>query len=194
MNRLFLKPGRLEKAHELLEKGLAEDLSEGWLGASTSYHWALRKEAGLQPLKSAVARTIGWFEENNLPWKTRCRLYLAFEMRESGTTDGLQEIMEACRKTTEERLKAQFLCPCSWFNLVLFATLDGRIDDAVTHSREWLDNGDSFAMLHTDPIMQTWSDRPEYQEILERNQEQVERQQRLYRAGVQARESARTAP
>ena len=97
--------------------------------------------------------------------------------------------MEECRKRTDERLKARYLCPCSWFNLVLFATLDGRPDDAIDRAREWLDNGDSWALLPMDPVLQQWGDRPEYQEILQRNAAQVQRQQELYQAGVAAREA-----
>jgi len=40
------------------------------------------------------------------------------------------------RKRTEERLKAGYLCPCSFFDLVLFATLDGRADEAVARATE----------------------------------------------------------
>jgi hypothetical protein len=33
-------------------------------------------------------------------------------------------------------LKAGYLCPCSFFDLVLFATLDGRADEAVARATE----------------------------------------------------------
>jgi uncharacterized ferredoxin-like protein len=45
-------------------------------------------------------------------------------------------------------------------------------------------------MLDMDPIIKEWSDRPEYEEFLTRNAEQVERQQALYLAGVKARDKA----
>jgi hypothetical protein len=141
----------------------------------------------MKPFKSSVAQNLAYLDEKNIPWKEQCRPYLMFDMRESGLTEGMAEMMEKCRKRTEERLKAQYLCPCSWFNLVLFATLDGRTDEAIERAQEWLNNGDSFAMLHTDPIVKTWADRPEYEEILARNAQQVERQQQLYLAGVAAR-------
>jgi hypothetical protein len=112
-------------------------------------------------------------------------------MQESGLTDGVNAMMEECRKRTEERLKAQYLCPCSWFNLVLFATLDGRTDEAINRAREWVENGDSYSLLHTDPILQTWADRPEYEEIMALNSAQVERQQKIYTDGVAAREARR---
>ena len=108
-------------------------------------------------------------------------------MREAGLSDGVDEMMEKCRNTTEKRLEAKYLCPCSWFNLVLFATIDGRTEDAITHAREWLENGDSYHLLPTDPVLQVWADRPEYQEILAGNAEQVKRQQQLYLDGVAVR-------
>jgi len=98
-------------------------------------------------------------------------------------------MMEACRKRTDERVKAQFLCPCSWFNLVLFATVDGREEDAIFRANEWLDKGDSFALLDMDPVMQDWADRPEYADILARNAVQVERQRSMYLDGVKARDA-----
>jgi TolB-like protein/Tfp pilus assembly protein PilF len=191
---IMMHQGRLEKAREILQKGLGEDLSEKWLTASNFYHWTMRGEAGARPFQSAVAQEVAYLEENNVPWTKQCRPYLLYDKRASGLLDGVDEMMEECRKRTEERLKAQYLCPCSWFNLVLFATLDGRPDDAIKRAREWLDNGDSFSLLDIDPIIQQWSDRPEYQEILARNAEQVARQQKLYLAGREARDAQQGQP
>ena len=106
----------------------------------------------------------------------------------AGIEEGIDEMMGKCRKTTEERLKAQYLCPCSWFDLVTFAAIDGRIDEAVERTREWLNNGDSDSLLYMNSVLQEWSGRPEYQEFLDRNAEQVKRQQALYLAGVKARD------
>lgn len=47
-------------------------------------------------------------------------------------------------------------------------------------------------MLDMDQVIKEWSDRPEYQEFLDRNAEQVKRQQALYLAGVKARDKAAT--
>ena len=44
------------------------------------------------------------------------------------------------------------------------------------------------SLLALDPVIQEWSGRPEYQEIIDRNNEQVQRQQALYLAGVKARD------
>jgi TolB-like protein/Tfp pilus assembly protein PilF len=187
--------GRLERARELAEKVQADAELPYWarFGPKRALSWELRKEQGMQPFKSAVAENYAYFEENDIPWVDSCRLYLLFDMKKAGLQEGENEMMEKCRKTTEERLQAKFLCPCSWFNLVSFATIDGRTDDAIARAQQWLDNGDSYSMLHLDPIMQEWSDRPEYQEILERNNEQVERQKALYWAGVAAREKSDAA-
>jgi len=191
---LMLDQGRLEQAREILEKNLAEDPSERWYFAARDYHRSMTKENGLQPFKAAVAQQLAYLEDKDVPWQKQCRLYLLNDMRDTGITEGLDAMMEECRKQTEERLKAQYLCPCSWFNLVLFATVDGRTDEAIERAQEWLNNGDSYAMLHMDPILQKWSDRPEYAEILARNAEQVQRQQRLYLAGVTARDAAAEDP
>ena len=144
---------------------------------------------GMPPFKSAVAQNIAWLDENNIPWRDECRLHLLFDLREAGITDGVDKLMAECRNHTDERLKAGYLCPCSWFGLVLFATIDGRTDEAIERAREWLKNGDSNAQLNTEPIIKVWADRPEYQEILTGNAEQVKLQQQIYLAGVAARDA-----
>ena len=191
---LMMREGRLEKARELLEQERPEKEKSSWLFNERFFAWSVRKEMGLQPLQASVAKSIAWFDEENFPWREQCYLYLVYEMQQAGITDGMDEMMEACRKKTEERLKAQFLCPCSWFSLVLYATVDGRTDDAISRTYEWLENGDSFALLDMDPVIQEWADRPEYADILARNEEQVQRQQALYLAGVAARDSGQAIP
>lgn len=187
-----LNDGRLEKARELAEKVHADVGLPYWarFGPKRALSWTLRNEQGLQPFRSAVAENYAYFEENDIPWADSCRLYLLFDMQKAGLKDGTDEMMDKCRKKTEDRLQAKYLCPCSWFNLVLFATVDGRTDEAIERAKQWLDNGDSFSLLHLDPVLQEWSDRPEYQEILDRNNEQVERQKAIYLAGVAAREKS----
>lgn len=189
---IHLHRGRYEKARELAEIQAAREDYPGWarFGPKRALAWEMRGEMGMAPFRSAVAENLNFYQEEDIPWTNECRLYLLFDMQKAGIEDGVDEMMDKCRKTTEERLKAQFLCPCSWFNLVAFATIDGRIDDAVDRTREWLNNGDSYSLLYMDPILQEWSDRPEYQEFLDRNAEQVERQKALYLAGVKARDKA----
>ena len=153
----------------------------------------VRGEQGIAPFKSAVAENINYFEEEDIPWTDQCRLTLLFDMKKAGIEKGVDEMTAKCRKSTEERLKAQYFCPCSWFNLVTFATIDGRTEDAIGRMQEWLNNGDSYSLLYMDPIMQEWSGRPEYQEFIDRNNEQVKRQQTIYLAGVEARDRAKAA-
>ena len=187
--------GRYEKARELAEKQPTNKDLPGWarFGPKRALAWELRAEQGMAPFRSAVAENVNFYKEEGIPWTNECRLDLLFDMKKAGIEEGVGEMMDKCRKTTEERLKAQYLCPCSWFDLVTFATIDGRIDEAVERTREWLNNGDSFSLLYMDPILQEWSDRPEYQEFLARNDEQVKRQQALYLAGVKARDKTKNA-
>ena len=191
---VYLNQGRIELARGLLEKHLAGKLDEDWLWAARTYTWETRAEMGLPPFKSAVAQNLAWLDKENIPWRKECRLHLLFDMREAGLTDGVDEMMAECRNHTDERLRAGFLCPCSYFNLVLFATIDGRTDEAIERAREWLKNGDSWAQLNTEPIIQVWADRPEYQEILAGNAEQVKLQQETYLAGVAARDAKPNSP
>jgi TolB-like protein len=189
----LLAQDRLEEARDLLEKGLRGKIDEYWLSTARDYYQVMRGELGIEPLRSAVAAELAWLEDNGVPWREQCRPYLIHDMRVSGVEDGVDAMMEECRKRTEERLKAGYLCPCSFFDLVLFATLDGRTDEAVARANQWLDNGDSFAWLAGDEVLKQWSDRPEYEQILIRNAEQVARQQRIYREGVAARDQEKPA-
>ncbi len=187
-----LNNDRLEKAREFADSTIADKELPHWVRfePKRALAWELRTEQGIAPFKSAVAEYRAFFDENNIPFTDECRLKLLFDMKKAGVDDGLNEMMEKCRKSTEDRYEAKYLCPCSWFNLVWFATIDGRTDEAIARAKQWLDNGDSFGMLHLDRVIQEWSDRPEYQEILERNDEQVMRQQALYLAGVAARDKS----
>jgi hypothetical protein len=189
---ISLHQGRLERARELAESVSANSYYPGWIryGPKRALTWEMRTEMGIAPFRSAVAEHVNYYAEEDIPWTDTCRLYLLYDMKQAGISEGVEEMMDKCRKTTEERLKARYLCPCSWFNLVTFATIDGRIEDAIEHTREWLDNGDSYSLLYMDPVIKEWADRPEYQEFLDRNDEQVKRQQDLYLAGVKARDKA----
>ena len=183
---------RFERARELAEIVRANTDLPDWMrfAPNRALAWEMRTEQGLAPFKSAVAEQINYYQEKEIPWTNNCRLNLLYDMKKAGIEEGVGEMMEKCRKKTEERLKAQFLCPCSWFNLVTFAAIDGRTEDAIERTKEWLNNGDSYSLLALDPVIQEWSGRPEYEEIIDRNNEQVQRQQALYLAGVKARDEA----
>ena len=61
--------------------------------------------------------------------------------------------------------------------------IDGRLDEAVERADFWLSNGDSQAGLHVDPVFRLLSERPEYDELMKRNAEQLERQREIYFSG-----------
>lgn len=128
-----LHQGRFEKARELAEKIQADTELPYWARFSPmrALTWELRTEQGIAPFRSAVAMELDYFAEEGIPLTNECRLYLLFDIKKAGIEEGTSEMMEKCRKSTEERLKAQYLCPCSWFSLVAFATIDGRTDDAI---------------------------------------------------------------
>jgi len=190
---VLMAQDRMEEARALLEKGLREDLDQYWLSAEQTFYEVMRNELGADPLKSAAAHYLAWMEDNGVPWRKECHPYLIYDLRTTGVEDGVDDMMQECRKRTEERLKAGYLCPCTFFDLVLFATLDGREDEAVDRAMQWLDNGDSFSWLSADPILQEWSGRPEYEHMLVRNAEQVQRQQQIYLQGVAARDKRKPA-
>jgi TolB-like protein/Flp pilus assembly protein TadD len=185
---IYLDQDRIEDARGVIDKWLAEDTGHG-LEHSVKYYVTFRSELGEGPLKAAVTNRIAWLDENNEPWRDECNFDLLFALREAGVNEGVDNIFDSCRERTEERLKAKYLCPCSWFSLVKFATLDNRIEDAITRADEWLTRGDSNSLLRQDSIMKSWSERPEYRDILARNDEQVQRQKQIYFAGVAARDA-----
>ena len=187
---IYMDQDRIEKARELVDKWSAKSEGHG-LEHAVDYYMTFRSELGAGPLKTAVTNRIAWLDKNNEPWRDECNFDFLFALREAGVNEGVESVFDSCRKRTEERLKAKYLCPCSWFSLVRFATLDNRVEDAITRADEWLTRGDSNSLLRQDAIMKSWSDRPEYGDILARNDEQVERQKQIYLAGVAARDAKR---
>ena len=190
---VLMAQDRMEEARKLLQKGMEEEITANWLWTEQTYYEVMRNELGIEPLKSSAARQLAWMEDNGVPWREQCHPYLIYDLRISGVDDGVEDMMAECRTRTEERLKAGYLCPCSFFDLVLFATLDGRTDEAAARANQWLDNGDSFAWLAGDEVLKQWSDRPEYEQILDRNAELVARQHRIYRDGAAARDHEKPA-
>ena len=105
------------------------------------------------------------------------------DLRDIGRSDETAGMMEACNSKYEERLKANYLCPCTFFGVVLYTIIDGRLDEAVTRADQWLTNGDSMSFLPHNFIFDKLKDRPEYEDLLARNEEQLERQRKIYFAG-----------
>jgi len=91
--------------------------------------------------------------------------------------------MADCQKKMEERIKVNYFCPCSYYYLVVYTIVDGRIDEAVKRADQWLTNGDSSYALAADPIFSHLSDKPEYPDFLARNAAQIERQKNIYYSG-----------
>ena len=134
-------------------------------------------------LRDFVAREIEYLDSHNVPWQERCEPYLIHGLRSVGRDAPIESMMDRCRSYLEERFKARYLCPCSWYNVVLVTILDGRLDVAVERADFWLSNGDSQPGLHVDPVFRLLSERPEYDELLARNSRQVERQREIYLSG-----------
>ena len=102
---------------------------------------------------------------------------------EVGRGDETAGMMARCDQVYEERLKANYLCPCTFFGVVQYTIIDGRLDEAVTRADQWLSNGDSMSFLPHNVIFAKLKDRPEYADLLARNEEQLERQRQIYFAG-----------
>lgn len=175
--QIALGDGRMEDALEEIEERLAgEDRSE-WLWAARSYY---RQTDDKENLGKILAEQIAGFERRGVPWTERCDGYLIEALRFAGMPEGTDTMMAECRERTEGRLKAGYLCPCSWFNLVEFALLEGRYEDAVMRANEWLDKGDSWHTMEIDTFMNMLRDQPEYDSLLRRNRDQMARQRRIY--------------
>ena len=167
----------LEKSAQILEQKLASEEADEWLDSAVYLYSTMGKEAAL---KSAVVKRIDNMDDRNVPWQKRSTSILLNALQTDRMNDNTQTMMDRCRETTEKRLAAGYFCPCSWFNLVNFAVLDNRNDDAIKRAEEWLDHGDSELNLAIHPIFTQLKGHPKYQAILERNQQQIERQIRIY--------------
>ena len=64
-----------------------------------------------------------------------------------------------------------------------YTIIDDRLDEALTRADQWLSNGDSMSYLPHNAIFAKLKDRPEYAELLARNEKQLERQRQIYFAG-----------
>lgn len=167
------------KSAELLEIGFKSEKADEWIFPASDLYLEL---AELKKLKVVLEKQIANFDERNIPWTKRCRPHFMASLKAVSMNDSLESMMSKCYQKTEQRLKDGYLCPCSWFNLVSFAIIDERYDDAIKRATEWLDNGDSYYRLDTDALFTRLKDRPEYSELIKRNEEQLQRQIRLYKS------------
>jgi len=174
---------RFQEARALIDKGLVEDPPEYW--AWEGRHWL--RHAGDGPAdpeySTFVDSTLAGFEKRNVRWRERCNPELINDLRDIGRGDETASMMARCDKAYEERLKANYLCPCSFFGVVQYTIIDDRLDEALIRADQWLSNGDSMSFLPHNFIFGKLKDRPEYAELLTRNEEQLERQRQIYFAG-----------
>lgn len=180
---VHLHNNRFEEARALIDKGLVEDPPEYW--AWEGRHWLRRAGDGpADPEYSTfLDMTLAGYEKRNVRWQERCMPELINDLREVGRGDETAGMMARCDQVYEERLKANYLCPCTFFGVVQYTIIDDRLDEAVTRADQWLSNGDSMSYLPHNVIFAKLKDRPEYADLLARNEEQLERQRQIYFAG-----------
>ena len=180
---VHLHNGRFKEARALIDSGLLEDSPEYW--AWEGRHWLRR--AGDGPTdpeyNTFINVTLAGFEKRNVNWQERCNPELINDLRDVGRGDETAGMMASCDKVYEERLKANYLCPCTFFGVVQYTIVDGRLDEAVTRTDQWLSNGDSMSFLPHNAIFAKLKNHPEYADFLARNEEQLERQRKIYFAG-----------
>jgi TolB-like protein/Flp pilus assembly protein TadD len=180
----FLAEKRFDEAKAILDQELDSEDAELWYGSARDYY-LLSGENDVRPkLDEYVELEIAAKEARNLPWRERCDIYLAFALQDMNRPDDYQSIMGECRRKMEERLKAGYFCPCSYFSLVLFTIVDGRLEEGIERADQWLNNGDSSYFLQSEPIFRLLKDQPEYDELIARNAEQIERQKQIYLSGL----------
>ena len=181
----FMMQGRFDEARALVDAGLQSEAEEG-----AHWYWHARdllRQAGDGPADPAfdelLDRHIAVLEQNRVPWREQCNLALISDLRAAGRHEETEDMMANCRDRYEERIKVQYLCPCSFFGLVLFTIIDGRHDEAIDRAEQWLSNGDANSWLPYSHVFAELKGRPEYADLLARNEEQLERQRRIYAAG-----------
>lgn len=167
----------------IVDKNLAEGDSRYWLALAREYYRELGADDHREELGELVDQSIALAEERNIPWQERCNIYFVYNLSESGRDDAFESTMAQCHKQFEERLKVNYLCPCTWYALVLYTIIDGRYDEAVQRADQWFTDGGSTSMLEWEPMFRLLSDHPAYEELLARNAEQVARQQQIYLSG-----------
>jgi len=179
----FLMQGRLDEAKVIVDKHMAEGDSPYWLVLASEYYRAEGADNYKGKIGELVDQSIALAEQNNVPWRERCNVYFIYNLRESGHDDAFESTMAQCHKQFDERLKVNYLCPCTWYGMVLYTILDGRYDEAVQRADQWFTDGGSTSLLEWEPMFSLLSDQPEYEDFLARNAEQIARQQQIYLSG-----------
>jgi TolB-like protein/Flp pilus assembly protein TadD len=178
-----LTDDRLDEAEVIVDKHLAEGDSRYWLALAREFYRALGATDSQEQINQLIDRSIALAERQNVPWRDQCNVYFVYDLRGSGHDDAFESTMTQCHKQFEERLKVNYLCPCTWYSLILYTAIDGRYDEAVQRADQWFTDGGSTSMLKWEPMFSLLSDHPKYEELLARNAEQVEHQQQIYLSG-----------
>ena len=180
---VYLVDGRYEEAKALLDKH-QEEKPGSWRNNARWYYRVADGKQGLTRLSEAVERTIEYWDSRSYPWREQCATNIIYDMRLIGheDTDAIDSMLAQCETEFEARLRVGYICPCEAEQLVHYTILDNRFDEAVERAEQWLASWPTIG-LASDPIFALLSDRPEYQELLDRNVELVERQKQIYLAG-----------
>jgi len=172
-----------ETADAILTEGLKQEDVSDWPRHGRQLYAVYESEDQEQRLRDFVSRDIERLEDEGIPWQDQCNIYLIRDLRTLGEGEKAESMMEKCRVDLEERFKARYLCPCTWYNVVLVTILDGRLEEAVERADFWLSNGGSNVGMRVDPVFSLLADRPEYGKLMARNARQIERQRELYLSG-----------
>jgi TolB-like protein/tetratricopeptide (TPR) repeat protein len=179
----YLNQGEFEQAKSILDAQLAEDSTTYWNSFGLDYLSAVGNAADDLMYNQYLDGFLAYLERDNVQWSDRCDTRLIYHLREAGRTDNTVGMMQKCNEVYEERLKVNYVCPCSFYGVVQYTILDGRLDDAVQRADQWLSNGDSSSWVAFDPVFMELQDRPEYPDLIARNAEQLERQRQIYLSG-----------
>ena len=180
-----LLQGRLAKAKAIMDKNLAEDNSPYWFALAMEYYRTEGADDSRKRISELVDRSIAYYEEKNIPWQDHCHPYFVYNLRETGHDAGFESTMTQCHKQFEERLKVNYLCPCTWYGMVLYTIIDGRYEEAVQRADQWFTDGGSTSFLEWEPMFALLADQPEFEDFLARNAEQMARQQQIYLSGTE---------
>jgi len=187
----LMMTGRYDEARQLLDVGLESEVSY-WLSEGRFFERFAGEGPTGAKFRGYLDASLAGYEKDNVQWRERCMPQLINDLRDAGRADETIGMMARCYQVYEERLKAGYLCPCTFYGMVTYTILDGRMDEAVARAEQWLNNGDSSSFVRIDPIIQKLSDRPEYPEILARNEEQLARQRQIYQSGRAAETMAQS--
>ncbi len=174
----LMTEGRHAEAKALVDKHLAEEKPDlEWLYIGRHFYYLVEGPAAQPKLAELMARTIARIDAENHPWRDHCSPFFADDLQRAGYAQEAGQVMDVCRKRYEQRLEAEYLCPCEWFGLVMFTVLDNKHELAVQRTEKWLNDGDSSAFLNANTVFRRLANRPEYESLMERNAALVKKKQ-----------------